>query len=149
LVRRLLAVVLLLSVATAARAQERIGAPERAAAPFDASRVEPSRTTLDRKFWIVAAALNTAMVVDTKSTFDVVRACETCREANPFVAPFVRRGQVLTLAAGEAFDAGVMTLAAKMKGSDHVWARRTWWLVPAALSVGHTIAARHNSNLLK
>ena len=80
---------------------------------------------------------------------DVVRACETCREANPFVAPFVRRGQVLTLAAGEAFDAGVMTLAAKMKGSDHVWARRTWWLVPAALSVGHTIAARHNSNLLK
>jgi hypothetical protein len=40
-----------------------------------------------------------------------------------------------------------MTLAAKMKGSDRAWARRTWWVVPVALMTGHTIAWRHNVNL--
>lgn len=132
---RFLAVLLLvLSTATAAVAQERVAGSARVA---------------DRKFWVVAAALNAAMVLDTKSTFDVVSVCQTCREANPFVAPFVRRGPAVTFAAGEVFDAGVMSIAAKMKASDRAWVRRTWWVVPAALGVGHTIALRHNRSLLK
>jgi hypothetical protein len=125
---------LLLSTATPALAQERVTRSDR---------------VTDRKFWVMAAALNVAMTVDTKSTFDVVKGCQTCREINPFVAPFVRRGPVLTFAAGEVFDAGVMTMAAKMKGSDRRWVRRTWWVAPAALVIGHTIAQRHNYNLLK
>jgi hypothetical protein len=44
-------------------------------------------------FWVAAALLNTAMVLDTKSTFDVARACQTCREANPFVATLYRAPQ--------------------------------------------------------
>jgi hypothetical protein len=125
---------LVLSTAMPALAQERLTRSARVA---------------DRKFWAVAAALNTAMVLDTKSTFDVVNVCRMCREANPFVAPFVRRGPAVTFVAGEVFDAGVMSIAAKMKASDRTWVRRTWWVMPAALGVGHTIALRHNRNLLK
>ena len=78
----------------------------------------------------MAGALNTAMVFDTSSTFRVARECADCHEANPLVAPFLRRGQVVTYAAGEAFDIGVMGLASKMKDSSHVWVRRTWWSCP-------------------
>ena len=104
----------------------------------------------DWKYWGLAAGLNGAMLVDTKSTFDVLRDCpQACREANPVVAPFVRRGPAVTYAAGVLFDAGVMTVAAKMRGSSRGWVRRTWWVAPTALIVGHSIAARHNANLLK
>jgi len=113
-----------------------------------AQSVEPqTKRVADKKFWMVTAGLNTAMLLDTKSTFDVTRWCSTCEEANPIVRPFVERGPALTFGAGLAFDAGVMTLAAKMKGSDRAWARRTWWVVPVALMTGHTIAWRHNVNL--
>jgi hypothetical protein len=103
----------------------------------------------DKKFWLVAGALTTTMLLDTKSTFDVSDRCPACYEVNPVVAPFVRQGATTTFAAGLAFDAGVMTVAAKMKGSDKTWARRTWWIVPAALIAGHSIAFRHNNNLAR
>ena len=104
----------------------------------------------DWKYWGLAAGLNSAMIVDTKSTFDVLRDCrQACREANPVVAPFVRRGPAVAYAAGMLFDAGVMTVAARMRGSPRGWVRRAWWVAPAALIVGHSIAARHNANLLK
>jgi hypothetical protein len=106
-----------------------------------------TKRAADKKFWIVAAGLNTAMLLDTKSTFDVTRWCPNCEEANPFVRPFVERGPALTFSAGVAFDAGVMALAAAMKRSERTWLRRTWWVVPAALITGHTIAWRHNVNL--
>jgi len=51
--------------------------------------------------------------------------------------------------AGEVFDIAVMSVAAKMKGSDHAWARRTWWVMPAALIAGHSIAYHHNMNLAR
>jgi hypothetical protein len=88
------------------------------------------------------------MLLDTKSTFDVVGACQTCREANPVVAPFIRRGQAVTFASGEFFDVGVMAIAAKMRGADRSWVRRMWWVAPAALIAGHSIAYRHNVGLL-
>ena len=161
------AVLLAWCVASTAQAQSLV-LPDRAdpahvePARLEATRVDGVRTetmgrelisprgrVLDRKFWAVAAALNTAMLMDTKSTFDVARACPTCEEANPIVAPFFRKGAAVTFTAGEFFDAGVMTLAARMKGSERVWMRRTWWVVPAALIVGHGIAHQHNVNLLR
>ncbi len=148
--RQLATVLLLVLVAaTAGQAQERGSLPAGEGARRVETAERSSRQVLDRKFWIVAAALNTAMALDTKSTFDVVRRCEACREANPFVAPFVRRGPAVTFTAGEAFDAGVMTMAARMRRSDRAWVRRTWWVMPAALITGHAIAQRHNANLLK
>jgi len=89
------------------------------------------------------------MLLDTKSTFDVSDVCPYCREANPFVAPFVRRGPVPTYIAGELFDAGVMNIAAKMRTAERRWARRTWWAIPVALVAGHSIAYRHNVDLIK
>jgi len=140
---------LVLSTSTLGLAQERGALPEREDAFRAASTGETSSSVLDRKFWLLAAGLNTAMLLDTKSTFEVAGSCNTCREANPFVAPFVRRGPTVTYTAGVLFDAGVMTVAAKMKGSSRTWMRRTWWIVPAALVAGHSIAYRHNVNLLK
>ena len=127
------AVLLVLATATIAHAQE----------------FRASDKVADKKFWLVAGALNATMLLDTKSTFDVARRCPDCHEGNPVVAPFVRQGATTTFAAGLAFDAGVMTVAAKMKGSDKTWARRTWWVVPAALIAGHSMAYRHNANLAR
>ena len=103
----------------------------------DADR--PAKRVTDTKFWLTAA-----MIADTKSTFDVINRCDICYEKNPYAAPFVSRGPAVTYAAGEAFDIGVMVVAARMKGSENKFYRRTWWVVPIALTTGHVIAYRHN-----
>jgi len=105
---------------------------------------EPSHSKVtDKKFWLLGAALNTSMLLDTKSTFDVTRRCLRCVETNPYAAPFVNRGPAVAFTAGEAFDLGVMAVAAKIRGSRSPM-RRIWWLVPAALTTGHLVAYRHN-----
>jgi hypothetical protein len=101
----------------------------------------------DKKFWVVGAALTSAMLLDTWSTFDVISRCPGCREANPYVAPFVRRGPVVTVTAGLALDIGVMALSAKMKASKKPQIRNIWWLVPVALTAGHLISYHHNMTL--
>ncbi len=140
---------LVLSSAQASAQEAVVGAGTSVGAIHTDAHVD-SREVRDWKYWGLAAGLNGAMLVDTKSTFDVLRDCrQACREANPVVAPFVRRGPAVAYAAGMLVDAGVMTLAAKMRGSPRGWVRRAWWVAPAALIVGHSIAARHNANLLK
>jgi hypothetical protein len=101
----------------------------------------------DRKFWFTAATLNIAMVADTKSTFDALHRCSRCYEADPYAAPFVNRGPKTAFTAGEAFDVGVMWIAFKMKGSDRPLFRKTWWVVPVALTAGHALATRHNMTI--
>jgi len=100
-------------------------------------------------FWVTGAALNASMILDTKSTFDVLRRCDRCFEADPYAAPFIARGPVVAFTAGEAFDIGVMVVAAKMKGAKRPLYRRAWWVVPVALTAGHLLAARHNMNLAR
>ena len=139
--------VLVLLTATASVAQDL--PPARPASVHLADQPEPRRKVADKKFWLLGGALNSAMLLDTKSTFDVTKTCTDCYEANPFVRPFVRRGPVTTYVAGEIFDAGVMTIAAGMRGSDRPWMRRTWWVIPVALITGHAIAYRHNTTLMK
>jgi hypothetical protein len=116
---------------------------------LDARRETARPRTTDKKFWAVAAALNTAMILDTKSTFDVGYRCPTCYERNPVVRPFLPLGPAPVFAMGVAFDAGVMTVAAKMKGSSKPALRRTWWIVPVALAAGHFVAWRHNVGLVE
>src|SRR5262249_13876332 len=111
--------------------------------------LQNDRKVADAKFWIVSAALNTTMLLDTWSTFDVMSRCPTCREANPYVAPFVKRGAAATFTAGQAFDIGVMALSAKMKASSKPQIRNIWWLVPVALTTGHVIAFQHNRQLAR
>ncbi|MFI5177141.1 MAG: hypothetical protein ACHQO8_01170, partial [Vicinamibacterales bacterium] len=108
---------------------------------------KPAGKVADTKFWLVGAALNTAMMFDTKSTFDVSSRCAQCYEANKIVAPFVAQGPAVTFVAGELFDIGVMAVSAKMKGSSRPWIRRVWWVAPIAIAAGHAAAYRHNTNL--
>ncbi|HUL71747.1 MAG TPA: hypothetical protein VLT86_01515 [Vicinamibacterales bacterium] len=108
---------------------------------------KPAGKVADTKFWLVGAALNTAMILDTKSTFDVAGRCATCYEANKVVAPFVAQGPAVTFVAGELFDAGVMAVSAKMKGSSKAWVRHIWWVAPVAIAAGHVAAYRHNVNV--
>jgi len=141
------ALAIVLMTATAGVAQELPSGPSQVLPAADSAPT--ARKVADKKFWLLGSGLNSAMLLDTKSTFDVSHACSACYEANPFVAPFVRRGPVPTYLAGELFDAGVMTLSARMRGSDRRWMRRTWWVIPTALISGHSIAYHHNLNLLK
>lgn len=134
---------------TATGSADSVRIPSGAVTADHASGVREVRRVRDKRFWVLAGALNGAMLVDTHSTFTVLGRCADCRERNPLVAPFVNRGPALTYTAGELFDAGVMALSAKMRGSRSVWARRTWWVAPAALALTHGLAARHNYRLLK
>ena len=111
--------------------------------------IERDKKVVDKKFLLVSAALNTTMLLDTWSTFDVIDRCPTCREANPYVAPFVKRGPKVTFTAGQAFDIGVMALSAKMKASSKPQIRNIWWLVPVALTTGHALAFHHNRQLAR
>ena len=149
--RTVLAVILLaLVTSTDAAAQDRSPFALPTSESLDPARFDARPDTTDKTFWVLAAALNAAMIADTRSTFYVLDRCASaCREKNPLVAPFVKRGQLVTYAAGEVFDAGVMVVAARMKRSKNTWARRTWWVAPAALIAGQAIAARHNHQLLK
>ena len=142
-------VMLVLATATPSGAQDRPLVEQRLEVSTQPDVPEAAPKVLDKKFWALTGALNAAMLMDTKSTFDVSKICANCEEANPFVAPFVRRGPALTYTAGVLFDAGVMTIAGRMKGSERKWMRRTWWVIPVALITGHTIAYRHNVNLFK
>jgi hypothetical protein len=141
--------VLLLATATASVAQDLPSALAAEQTAHLTDVAEPRPKVADKKFWLLGGALNSAMLLDTKSTFDVTKTCTDCYEANPFVRPFVRRGPVTTYVAGEIFDAGVMTIAASMRGADRRWMRRTWWVIPVALVTGHAIAYRHNVNLMR
>lgn len=98
-------------------------------------------------FWTVGGLLGTAMLLDTKSTFDVLNRCTRCYEGNPYVAPFVNRGPKVAFSAGLGFDVGVMAVAASMKRSERF--HRIWWVVPIALTAGHVWAYRHNLNVAR
>ncbi len=148
------ALLLVLATAAASQAQtredEQLPPPILAPSAIDHSEAGgPKKKVTDAKFWVVAAALNTAMVLDTQSTFAVSKRCPDCYEADPFVAGVVAKGAPATFIAGEAFDIALMTVAAKMKSSETGWVRHTWWVMPVAMTVGHAIAFRHNTNLAR
>src|SRR5260221_11706775 len=101
--RWLLSLALLVVAPTTTWAQE----PDRSEGTSVEASVtaEPSHTKVaDKKFWLLGAALNTSMLLDTKSTVDVTRRCIRCVDTNPYPAPFVNRGPAVAFTAGEAFD---------------------------------------------
>jgi hypothetical protein len=142
-------VVILLLLSEASWAQERLeeSGPPVVETQTSSSTERPTGRVADKKFWLTGGALNIAMIADTKSTFDVMHRCARCYEANPYAAPFIAGGPVVAFTAGEAFDVGVMAVAAKMKASERPVFRHTWWFVPVALTAGHVMATRHNSGV--
>lgn len=109
----------------------------------------PVAKVVDKKFVLVGVALNSAMIADTKSTFDTMQRCAECYEANPYARPFINHGPSVAFTAGEAFDISVLAVAAKMKGSDRPLFRKTWWVIPIALTTGHLLAMQHNMKLAR
>ncbi len=123
-------------------------APPKATFTTSAQDVDrAARNVADKKFVFVVGAMNAAMIADTKSTFDVKQRCTQCYEANPYARPFIDRGQAVAFTAGEAFDITVMAVAYKMKASDRPALKKTWWVIPIALTTGHLIAMQHNMRL--
>lgn len=149
--RGLSAIAILLALSGTSRAQDLtvpVISPVQATFSTSARDHErPSAKIVDKKFVLVVSALNAAMIADTKSTFDVMQRCDQCYEANPYARPFINHGPVVSFTAGEAFDITVMAVAAKMKGSDRNAFRKTWWVIPIALTTGHLIALQHNMKL--
>jgi hypothetical protein len=108
------------------------------------ARADRPRPVVDVKFALLGAGLVTAMSLDTASTFRARAWCPSCREDNPYAAPFVRRGPTFAYTAGVLFDGAVMGVSARMRSSGNAAVRRIWWLPPTLLIVGHGFAIRHN-----
>ncbi len=151
--RGLSVVAVLLMLSGTSRAQE-IAAP--VVAPLNATfstpaqdEGRPAAKVVDKKFVLVGVALSAAMIGDTKSTFYVMSRCKNCYEADPYAAPFINRGPAVAFTSGEALDITVMAVAAKMKASDRPGFRRTWWVIPIALTTGHIIAMQNNLKLVR
>jgi hypothetical protein len=99
-----------------------------------------SAQTVDKKFVISSAFLVASSIYDNESTFHALKNCPTCREANPIMAPFVKRGRLTTYAVTAAVDTALIYWSYKLKQRHS----KLWWIVPAEVSVGHTIAATFN-----
>ena len=104
---------------------------------------------IDKKFLLLGGALNVSMILDTKSTFDVLRRCDRCVESNPYAAPFINRGPAVAFMAGEALGIGVLAVAARMRVARSPVVRHIWWVIPAALASGHLVAYRHNLHMAR
>ena len=113
------------------------------------TRSNPEKKVLDKKFWTVAIALNAAMIMDTKSTFDVFERCNKCYESNPYARPFVNRGPAVAFTAGQVFDIALMYTAFKMKGAEHPAFRKIWWVIPVSMTLGHLAAYQHNIHVAR
>ncbi len=109
-----------------------------------AIRGEAQEKVVDKKFVLVGATMHLSMIVDGKTTFDLLKRCPECYEKNPLVAPFIKRGPVVAYMAGTVAEVGVMYVAYKMKGSDNAFLRKTWWLAPIVITALHTKGALMN-----
>ncbi len=101
---------------------------------------------LDKKFWALGIALNTAMVLDARSTFATFERCN-CVESNPYARPLYNNGKAVTYLGLATFEAGLMFLAAKMRTTSKKKLRPIWWLFPVLMTVGHTQAYLHNEKV--
>lgn len=102
---------------------------------------------LDWKSGLVGAFYGIALAVDVKSTFDSSRWCPTCREGDPYAAPFINRGPAVASVATAGLWWGVMKVSQKMRESENPVLRKIWFVPPIALGLGNAWAAHHNYGL--
>lgn len=94
----------------------------------------------DRKFWTVNTMLIGSTIYDVESTYYALDKCQTCREGNPFMRPFVKAGKPWFYAVQGSIDAGVIYTSYKMKKND----KKLWWLLPVVMTATHSIAGTSN-----
>ena len=105
------------------------------------------RKIADKRLAGLGVALFGAMTLDTYTTFKSTAWCPSCREGNPYAAPFVNRGPAVTYSTGLLFDTGVLGLSAAMRKSWNPAIRKIWWAPAMALVVGHGLASVNNLGL--
>lgn len=97
--------------------------------------------TADKKFWVVNGIFVASTIYDVESTFFVLGRCDTCREANPIIRPFVEMGRPATYIFISAAD--VVTVYGsyylKKRGHDKLW------LIPPLVGIaGHGFVGTWN-----
>ena len=102
--------------------------------------------TADKKFWFVSAALVGSTIYDVESTYYVFDKCPTCRELNPtFMKHIVYAGRPALYAVQGSMDAGIIFMSYKFKQDPKLrWMHKSWWVLPVAVSVAHSLAGTHN-----
>ena len=64
-------------------------------------------------------------------------------EGNPLMRPFVKSGRPILYAVQSLINAGVIFLSYKMKQGGS----KLWWVMPVALTAGHSVAGTYNIRL--
>lgn len=93
-------------------------------------------------FWTYAA-LTITTILDVETTFHALDRCSTCYEANPLMAPFVKRGRGATYAFAFSLNVIQMERARRARKAGE----RHWYLGPALASGVHGILAASNSQI--
>ena len=101
---------------------------------------QEKKKTADKKFWIVNSIMIGSTVYDIESTYFALDRCKNCREYNPLMRLFVEAGRPAIYAIQGSIDAGVIYVSYKMKKKGH----KLWYVLPAIVTVAHTIAGTHN-----
>ncbi len=106
------------------------------------------------KFWsptnlVLSSVWLGATAADVDSTFRVLKRCASCYEANPIVAPLLKRGPALTWTVITGVTLADVELAHELRRSDHKTLRIIGWAVPIVATGLHTWAAIHNHQLIK
>jgi len=96
--------------------------------------------TADKKFWVVNTIMIGSTIYDVESTYFALNRCENCYEANPLMKPFVEAGRPALYIVQGAIDVGIIYASYKMKKKGH----KLWYVLPAIVTVAHTIAGTHN-----
>ena len=96
--------------------------------------------TVDKKFVIASSLVVATSIYDVESTFHALDGCSTCKEGNPLMRPFVKRGRFVTYAFTAVVDTALIYTSYRMKKSGN----KFWWLIPAEISIGRGVVATFN-----
>lgn len=97
----------------------------------------------DRDFITTTISLNTATAFDMETTFAGINNGRA-KEGNPFMRPFVERGQATAYVYELAMNTLIMYAAYKMRTSENTFLREHWRFLPRVAMIGHIIAGGAN-----
>jgi hypothetical protein len=112
-------------------------------------QVQSKNKMFDWKFLSVAGILHGSMILDLNSTYYTLNRCPSCKEANPYTAPFVNKGPACAYVAATIFQGGLMYLSHRMRYSKDPVIRKIWTVLPLLTASTHIVLANHNYKLGK
>lgn len=94
-----------------------------------------------KSYVFVYALLSATTVMDIESTFNGLDRCPSCKEGNPIMRPFIKRGRVATYAFAFSLNAIQMEVARRQKRRHE----RLWVVAPLIGTGIHGAAATSNN----